>query len=88
MNPLFRKTLSLASAALMAGVLAFPAAAAEGMANPCAPKNPCVAKMANPCDMAKAKKAKKKHKKMTNPCATKAANPCAAKPANPCATKQ
>ena len=82
MQNLSRKLLTLASASLIAATLAFPAAAADKMANPCAakPANPC-AKAANPC----AKPAMGKMKgKAANPCAK---NPCAAKPANPCAKK-
>lgn len=86
MQNLFRKTLTLGSAVLIAAALALPASAAEGMANPCAPKggNPCASK-ANPCAPAKDKAKAMKKGKMANPCAP--ANPCAAKPANPCAKK-
>ena len=77
-----QKILTLASAAVIAIALAFPAAA-EKMANPCAP-------MANPCAPAKAKMMKKDKKAnpcAANPCAAKPANPCAKNPANPCAKK-
>lgn len=79
MQSLLRKSLTLATAALLLNAFALPASAAEEKkaANPCAP-----AKAGNPCDT----KAKKK-KKAANPCDAKAGNPCAPKAKNPCAAK-